>query len=113
MLSAGWILEAWTAIALVIGLVADTFGQRPICPIMRSPKSPKPGNQVQSEKQESPFYFLVNLSYKTCGSSLVSSASTLRLWQTQLGLGQRTAVGIPINEIAYRCIDVVAGTINF
>ena len=54
MLSAGWTLEAWTAIVLVIGLVADTFGQRPICPIMRSPKLLEPSKQAQLGNQEFP-----------------------------------------------------------
>jgi hypothetical protein len=48
-------------------------------------------------------YLFVNLSHHTCGDStvfLVSTAITLRFWQTPLGLGQRTAVGIPINAVA-------------
>ena len=84
----------------VVGFVADIFGRQLICSIVRSPKLLKPGNQVQAGNQKSPFYFLLNLSHNICGSNLVSTASTRRLWQTPLGLGQRTTVGIPINAIA-------------
>ena len=47
MLSAGWTLEARTAIALVTAFVVDTFSQRSICQITRSPTLPKSGNQAQ------------------------------------------------------------------
>ncbi len=79
-----WILKAYPAVAQVSGFLCRYFHQQLIyqttrCRVRRaqpSPKQLKLGNQVQAGNQESPFYFLLNLFHNTCGSNLVSTAST-------------------------------------